>query len=125
MINLIREALKILISILKNERIMRIAKETWNIIDEEFRIKDKIEDTFQSKAAEFDKLMKERIPELEDKEIVLLRQSIAGEINKNKESVLKESDYKSKCEELTKENNLLKEQLDRVQALLTPADSKQ
>ena len=66
---------------------MALARQAWNIVDEEFRITPMLEKTFAAKQAEFSVQIKKLIPGISDEQIEQLRQAIAGEINKGKVAV--------------------------------------
>lgn len=108
----------------KHKQEIETAKEVWNIIDEKYRITDKVEDLMKSKSADFDKLLKTKIPYLTDEEIQTLRQSIAGEVNKGKEKLLSDDTIKNQLvteqTEKTKlqvENQELKNKLEQIKAI--------
>jgi len=79
------------------------AKQVWNIVEEKFRITDNIKDLANSKADEFDKLLLEKIPYLKKEQVKMLRQAIAGEVNKGKK-LLNESTLKDEAKELVNKN---------------------
>jgi hypothetical protein len=56
----------------------KIAKEIYYIVEEKFRF---LTSTSEEKIKEFDKLLLEKIPQLEQKDLDHLRQTICGEIN--------------------------------------------
>ena len=66
---------------------MALARQAWNIVDEEFRITPMLEKTFAAKQAEFSVQIKKLIPGISDEQIEQLRQAIAGEVNKGKVAV--------------------------------------
>jgi hypothetical protein len=66
-----------------------VALDIWNAIEEHFRVNGIIEDTVQAKITMFESLIKQKIPAITDKDIELVRQAIAGEINKDKPLILK------------------------------------
>lgn len=82
------------------------AKQVWNIVEEKYRITDNIKDLAKSKAEEFDKLLLEKIPYLTKNQVKMLRQALAGEINKGK-SMLNEDNLKQQASELVNKNNAL------------------
>lgn len=125
---MIKQILGLVISILKNKTYMTAAKEVWNIVDENFRITEKIEDKFKDKTEEFDRLLLAKFPELTKEDIIYFRQAVAGTVNAGKEAVLDNSTIIKELQEsntaLQAENASLKEQLSKVQALVvTPADT--
>lgn len=108
----------------KHQQELATAREIWNIVDEKYRITDKVEDLIKSKAADFDKLLKDKVPYLTDEEISELRQSIAGEINQGKK-LLNEDSFKNqlvniqnKNNQLVQENEALKAKLNQVKSVL-------
>lgn len=93
----------------KHEDEIKTAKEVWNVIEEKYRITDNLTTLAKNKADEFDKLLLEKIPYLTKDEVNLLRQSIAGELNKGKK-LLFEDNIKQQATELIKENTKLKDE---------------
>ncbi|HBI6899008.1 TPA: hypothetical protein K8N32_002757 [Clostridium perfringens] len=91
--------------IIKNKQYIDVAKQVWNIVEENFRITESVEKKLSSKADEFNKIMLDKFPELTISDISELRQSIAGEVNKGKEAVLENSEILKKLQE---ENEQLK-----------------
>lgn len=124
---MIRKLLNLVINIVKHKEVIETAKEIWYMVDENFRISEKVEEKLKSKAEEFDKALREKYPELNAKEIEEIRQAIAGKINAGKDPVVSNSkvieQLKLRNEELAKENADLKEQLSKVQALIKPLES--
>ena len=82
------------------------AKQIWSIVEEKYRITDNIKDLAKSKADEFDKLLLEKIPYLTKDQVKMLRQALAGEINKGK-AMLNEDNLKQQATELVNKNNAL------------------
>lgn len=74
-----------------HEAELQAAKEVWHIIEEKFRITENSSQFLSSKAHEFDKLLLQRIPGLSAQNLEDLRQCIAGEYNKGKADLTKES----------------------------------
>jgi hypothetical protein len=66
---------------------LQTAKEVWNIIEEKFRITENAKEVLDTKANEFDRLLLQRIPGLTQNNLDDLRQAIAGEVNKGKETL--------------------------------------
>lgn len=64
-----------------------LAHQTWNIVDEEFRITPYLDKTIAAKQAEFAVQLKKLIPEVTGAEIEQLRQAVAGEVNKGKAAI--------------------------------------
>lgn len=91
--------------IIRNKQYIDVAKQVWNIVEENFRITESVEKKLSSKADEFNKIMLDKFPELTISDISELRQSIAGEVNKGKEAVLENSEILKKLQE---ENEQLK-----------------
>ncbi len=91
--------------IIKNKQYIDVAKQVWNIVEENFRITESVEKKLSSKADSFDKMMIDKFPELSPTDVKELRQNIAGEVNKGKEAVLENSEILKKLQE---ENEQLK-----------------
>lgn len=108
----------------KHQQELATAREVWGMIDEQYRITGKVEDLIKSKAADFDKLLKAKIPYLTDEEISELRQAVAGEINKGKKLLNEDSfknqlvDIQTKNNQLAQENSDLKSKLNQVKSVL-------
>ncbi|WP_283688826.1 cobalt ABC transporter permease [Clostridium perfringens] len=107
LINKKKEEVEQQLELNKHEKEIRVAKEIWNIVEENFRLKDKIEELAKSKADEFDKLLLEKIPYLTKNEVNDIRQAIAGEINKGK-AMLNTDDLRKQANNVVTENNKLK-----------------
>jgi hypothetical protein len=105
---------------LQYQNYITVGKAIWNVVDENFRISETIEKKFESKAAEFDKLLLAKFPELTAQDVQELRQSIAGEVNQGKEVVLSEVDALKKLQEdnvkLQAENTDLKNKISQIQS---------
>ncbi|NOW93074.1 hypothetical protein BCD91_005097 [Clostridium beijerinckii] len=118
---MIKQILGLVISILKNRTYMTAAREVWSIVDENFRITEKVEDKFRSKTEEFDKLLLAKFPELTNEDVIYFRQAIAGSVNVGKEAVLDNSVIMKELQEsnakLQAENASLKDQLSKFQSL--------
>ncbi|HAT4147495.1 TPA: cobalt ABC transporter permease [Clostridium perfringens] len=91
----------------KHEEEIKTAQQIWNIVEEKYRITDNIKSLVKRKEDDFDKLLLEKIPYLTEEEVKMLRQSIAGEVNKGKK-LLFEEDLRKQAHELVEENNNLK-----------------
>ena len=91
----------------KHEEEFKTAQQVWNIVEEKYRITDNIKDLAKSKADYFDKLLLEKIPYLTEEQVKMLRQSLAGEVNKGK-SMLHEDSLKQQATQLVEENEKLK-----------------
>lgn len=114
--------------ILKNKNYITVAKQIWNVVDENFRISETVEEKLESKAEQFDKLVLAKFPELSQEDVEELRQSVAGEVNAGKEAVLDNSNLLKQLQEdntnLKTELATLTEQLNKVQALVVaPAET--
>ncbi|AGX43937.1 hypothetical protein [Clostridium saccharobutylicum] len=106
--------------ILKNQNYITVAKQVWNTIEENFRITEKVEDKLKSKADEFDKMLLIQFPELTQSDVVTLRQSIAGEVNKDKQAVVDNSallqQLQTTITQLQAENAALKNKISQIQS---------
>lgn len=91
--------------IIRNKQYIDVAKQVWNIVEENFRITESVEKKLSSKADEFNKIMLDKFPELTISDISELRQSIAGEVNKGRDDILENSEILKKLQE---ENEHLK-----------------
>lgn len=65
-----------------------IAWDIWNLIEEHFRISQIVGDTVNAKITMFETLIKQKVPGITDSEIETVRQSIAGEVNKDKSIII-------------------------------------
>jgi len=108
--------------ILKNQNLITEAKNVWNMVNENDRISTSIEAKLKSKAEQFDAALLKKYPELSQTDVANLRQSIAGEVNKDKQAVVDNStllqQIQSTNTQLTTENVSLKDQLSKVQSLI-------
>lgn len=102
--------------ILKNQNYITVGKQIWREIDETFRISTTVEDKLKSKADAFEEKILTKFPELSKEDIDSLRQSIGGEINKDKQAVL---DNSTILKQLQDENANLKAQNAELQNKLT------
>lgn len=108
----------------KHQQEIETAKEVWNMVDEKFRISDDLKDVVKSKADEFDKILLSKIPYLTPNEIADIRQAIAGEINKGKDELFKDSlkEQQTKImqqnDQLTTENSQLKNKIEQLQNVI-------
>lgn len=91
----------------QHEEEIKTAKQIWNIVEEKYRITDNIKDLAKSKADYFDKLLLEKIPYLTEEQVKMLRQAIAGEVNKGKKQLFEDS-LKQQATQLVEENEKLK-----------------
>ncbi len=118
-----REVVEQSLQLGKHQQEIATAKEVWNMVDEKYRITDKVEDLVKSKADDFDKLLLAKIPYLTKDEVAELRQAIAGEVNRGKkllnEDTLKTQivDIQSKNDQLAKENQDLKAKLEQIKSM--------
>lgn len=108
----------------KHKQEIETAKEVWNIVDEKYRITDKVEDLMKSKADDFDKLLLSKIPYLTKEQVVDIRQALAGEINKGKDKLLSDDTIKNQLiteqnekVQLQAENEELKNKLNQIKAI--------
>lgn len=120
-------------TILKNQNYISEAKRVWNMVDENFRISTTVEEKIKSKADEFNAALLAKFPELTQSDVDNLRQSIAGEVNADKQAVVDSSTLLQQLQEnntqLQAENASLKNQLSKIQTvvkdnIVTPSDAK-
>ncbi|AGF54809.1 hypothetical protein HMT_45 [Clostridium phage HM T] len=108
--------------LLRNQKYITAAKMIWNVVEENFRITETIEEKILSKADAFDQKLLAKFPELTQNDVTELRQAVAGEINEGKEVVLNQVDALKQLQDnntkLAAENESLKDQLSKVQALV-------
>lgn len=106
--------------ILKNQNYITEGKKLWNVVNENNRISKTIEEKLVSKAEQFNKLLLTKFPELSQDDIDNLRQSIAGEVNKDKEAVISNSDLLKQLQDtnanLLAENAALKNKISQIQS---------
>jgi phage terminase Nu1 subunit (DNA packaging protein) len=93
--------------ILKNESYIKVAKQIWYMIDENFRISTIVEEKLKSKVDLFNEAILKKFPELSQEDVDNLRQAIAGEINQGKDEIINNSEI---IKQLTEENSNLKAQ---------------
>ncbi|NRT86550.1 cobalt ABC transporter permease [Clostridium beijerinckii] len=79
------------IKINEHQEEINTAREVWNIVEEKFRITENATELLTSKADEFDKVLMDRIPGLSKENLEFLRQTIAGEVNKGRDMLTKDS----------------------------------
>lgn len=72
------------IGIEKAKDIENTAFKVWKEVDEHFRISNFVGDAVAAKQKKFEELMLKNVPSLTGEQIVELRQTVAGEINKGK-----------------------------------------
>ncbi|NRT36039.1 translation elongation factor EF-G [Clostridium beijerinckii] len=80
------------IKINEHQEEINTAREVWNIVEEKFRITENANELLTSKVDEFDKVLMERIPGLSKENLEFLRQTIAGEVNKGRDMLTKDSE---------------------------------
>ncbi|AQR95609.1 hypothetical protein [Clostridium saccharoperbutylacetonicum] len=106
--------------ILKNENYITVAKQIWDMVDENFRISQSIEEKLTSKIDTFNKALLKEFPELNQDDADKLRQSVAGSVNSGKQAVLDNStilkQLQEKNDKLTAENERLKNKLANINA---------
>jgi hypothetical protein len=116
-------------TILKNQKYIDAAKMIWNVVEENFRITEVIEEKISSKADAFDKMLLAKFPELSQSDVSELRQAVAGEINKSKDAVLTEANALKQQQDtiakLTAENADLKNKLATINAQSTVVNAVQ
>ena len=98
-----------------NSEILECARQIWNIVEEDFRLNEKAKNELESKADMFDSLLVKKFPYLTKEDLQYWRQSVAGEVNKDKEENATKEDYEKKIEELQKAIGELKSALDKDQ----------
>lgn len=114
----------------KNKELLETAKQVWNIVEEKFRITENLEEFIGSKADEFDKLLLEKLPFLTESQVKELRQTVAGEINRGKEALFKDTfkEEVKKIQEdnskLIQENNDLKNKLNIISGVIPAEGNK-
>ncbi|GEA31676.1 hypothetical protein [Clostridium diolis] len=79
------------IKINEHQEEINTAREVWNIVEEKFRITENATELLTSKADEFEKVLMQRIPGLSKENLEFLRQTIAGEVNKGRDMLTKDS----------------------------------
>lgn len=115
----------------KNKEILEFAMKAWNIVEEEFRVTENLNKFIGSKAEMFDKLLLEKFPILTEKQIAEIRQAIAGEINRGKEALFKNTfkEEVKKIQEdnskLIQENNDLKNKLNIISGVIPTEENKE
>jgi len=109
-----------------HETELQQAKESWNIVDEKFRITANATQLFGSKADLFNKLLLNKMPALTQQNLDDLRQAIAGEVNKGK-AALVECDTSLQLTSLQESNTqleadkaILQAKIDQINSTLNP-----
>jgi hypothetical protein len=92
------------------------AKQVWNVIEEKYRLTEKVEDLMVSKADMFEEMLLEKIPYLSKNDITLLNKAISGEFNKGKQAVITDETLKQSNVELQNQNAQLVDQNTNVVA---------
>lgn len=109
--------------ILKNQNYITEGRKLWDAIDENKRISKTIEGKIVSKIDQFNAAILNKFPELSQEDIDNLRQAIGGAVNVGKEAVLDNSTIIKQLQEsntqLQAENASFKDQLSKVQSLVT------
>lgn len=108
--------------LLKYKNYIEVGKSIWKMLDENWRISENVENKLESKAAEFDKALLIKFPELTQRDVQELRQSIAGEINSGKDAVLSQSEVLRQLQEsnakLQAENIELKNKFNSISSFI-------
>lgn len=116
------EKTKLKKELLKHPNYTAKAKEIWDMIDEDFGITNTIENVLKLKVDKFDKTLKEKFPELTQKDISELKESIIGELSAGKDAVMGQVYGIKKLQDinsiLKEENEILKEQLSKLKEAL-------
>ncbi|SUY30361.1 hypothetical protein [Clostridium perfringens] len=89
--------------ILNHKKYIDTAKEIWEIVDEQFRVTQNVEEKLSSKADEFNKRFLKEHPEVSKEDVEYFRQAVAGEVNKGKQAVLENSEILKKLQEENQE----------------------
>ncbi|AQR95583.1 hypothetical protein [Clostridium saccharoperbutylacetonicum] len=115
--------------ILKNENYITVAKQIWDMVDENFRISQSIEEKLSSKIDTFNQALLKEFPELKQDDVDKLRQSVAGSVNAGKQAVLDNSTILKQLQDsnskLTAENSDLKNKLANINAQSTVVNTVQ
>ncbi|MFT8352817.1 MAG: hypothetical protein ABF685_28365 [Clostridium saccharoperbutylacetonicum] len=115
--------------ILKNENYITVAKQIWDMVDENFRISQFIEEKLLSKIDAFDEALLKEFPELKQEDVDKLRQSVAGSVNAGKQAVLDNStilkQLQEKNDKLAAENADLKNRLASINDQSTVENASQ
>ncbi|ADK15144.1 MULTISPECIES: hypothetical protein [Clostridium] len=73
---------------------LQVAREVWRVVDEYFRINSNIKSTISNKQKKFEEEILKILPDLTATQIEQLRQSVAGEINKDKDKIVQNDSEK-------------------------------
>lgn len=112
------------LNILKNNEALQEGKKVWWAVEENFRIGNDLKNPGKSKRENFDLILKSKFPNMTKEDIETLRQSISGEINKEKidltdDEVRNENaSLKDANKNLYKENQDLKQQIEKIGSLI-------
>lgn len=102
------------------------AKEIWDMIDKDFGISSAIENMLKLKIDKFDQTLNKKFPELNNEDISKIKENIIGEFNESKSKILNQvyafKELQDLYTKLQEENEKLKEQLGKIQAVL-PSNS--
>lgn len=82
------------VGVAKYNQQLTFARSMWNVVEENFRLSGIVGNIILQKQEMFDKLVKEKFPSVTDEQIILLRQSIAGEVNEGKEVIASPAEIK-------------------------------
>ncbi len=115
--------------ILKNENYITVAKQIWDMVDENFRISQSIEEKLSSKIDTFNQALLKEFPELKQDDVDKLRQSVSGSVNAGKQAVLDNStilkQLQEKNDKLIAENTDLKNKLANINVQSTVVNTVQ
>ena len=100
----------------KHQNYLEKAKEIWDMINEDLKISDTVENKLILKVDKFEKALFTKFPELTKDNATELIQSIVGEFNIGKEVVLRQVEALKKLQD---ENAKLKNQLSKFQTVDT------
>ena len=118
------EKIKKELNILKNDEALKEGKKIWWAIEENFRIGNDSKYSGESKAENFDAILKNKFPNMTKEDIETLRQSTAGQLNKGKTNLTDDevrnenASLKDANKNLYKENQELKQQLAKIGSLV-------
>lgn len=117
------DKLKLKEKLSKHADYMVKAREIWALIDHDLGISDKVENKLKPKIEQFNKTLRSKFPELTEEDVTELRETIVGEANVGKDSVLSEVETLKQLKvsniKLQEENAALKEQLNKIQSVVT------
>lgn len=117
------DKLKLKEKLSKHPDYMVKAREIWALIDHDLGISDKVENKLKPKIEKFNKTLRSKFPELSEEDVTEIRESIVEEINAGKDSVLSGVETLKQLKvsniKLQEENAALKEQLSKIQSVVT------